>query len=106
MALLAHAVNKVVLLGKVGDRGVEVQFLPTGTACATFTLVVQEPGKEGERYSTYVSCEVYGKNAEAAGELEVGDMVLLDGRLRWRKGDEGKEGRLVVAGFEARKLEV
>lgn len=98
--------NKVLLIGTLGDRGVDVTFTQNSTACATFVLVVQESGKTpGQVFSTYVGCEVWGKGAEAAGELEAGTLVLFDGRLRWRAEEPGsKTGKLVVSGFELKPL--
>ena len=99
-----QGVNKVVLVGKITDRGVELQYLPSGQPLATFSLVLEEAAKTGDVYKTYVPCEVYGAGAEPAGDLDAGALVLFEGRLRWKKGDQGKDGKLVVAGFEVKPL--
>ena len=99
-----HGLNKVLLVGHVSDRGIDLQYLPTSQPLASFTLVLQETSKTGEVYKTFCPCEIYGKGAEAAGEIDAGMLVLVEGKLRWKKGDQGKDGKLVVAGFEVKPL--
>ena len=89
-------VNRVVLLGTIGKYGPEVRYSPTGTACTSFMLVIPEHGQDGKWYSTLVPCEVWGKKAEAASELEAGALVLFEGKLAKRK--RGEQWELVVSG--------
>ena len=70
-------VNRVILLGTIGKYGVEVRYATSGAACASFTLVVSERGGDGKDYSTLIPCECWGKRAEAAGELEAGQLALF-----------------------------
>ena len=51
-------VNRVVLVGTIGKYGVEVRYATSGTAYATFTLVVSEQGQDGKTYTTLIPCEV------------------------------------------------
>ena len=102
--IVMHGLNRVILVGQVSDRGVELQYLPSSQGLATFTLVLSDVGKDGTVYKTYCPCEVYGQGAERAGDLDAGALVLLEGRLRWKKGEQGKDGKLVVAGFDVRPL--
>jgi len=92
------SVNRVVLLGNIGQYGVEVRYGSNGTPCASFTLVVGEQGADGTAFTTLIPCQCWGKKAEAAGEVEAGTLVLFEGKLKKRpKGDNQWE--LVVTGF-------
>ena len=66
----------------------EVRYNASGTPCASFTLIVSEQGQDGKVHAIYVPCECWGKKAEAAGELDAGQLVLFDGKLT-----EAAEGR-------------
>jgi hypothetical protein len=93
------SVNRCVLLGQVGKYGIEVKYSNNGTACASFMLVCAEVGQDGKEHTTLVPCEVWGKKAEAAGELEAGQLVLFEGKLRKRQKGEN-QWELCVSGFE------
>ena len=95
---MVASVNRVVLLGTIGKYGMAVKYANNGTPCTFFTLVVSEQGQDGREHATYVECEVWGKKAEAAGELETGQLVLFEGRLRKRQ--KGEQWEMVVSGFE------
>ena len=101
---MMSGLNRVLLVGQVSDRGIELSYLPTSQPLASFTLVLSDVGKDGNVYKTYCPCEVYGAGAERAGDLDAGMLVLLEGRLRWKRAEHGKEGKLVVAGFEVKPL--
>ena len=92
-------VNRVVLAGVIGQRGAEVVFQSAGNAVASFTLVLQEPGKNAQLFLLYVPVETFGKGAENVGELLPGQAALVDGNLRWRAGADGKNGGLVVTAW-------
>ena len=78
--------NKVFLLGTIGDKGVSVRFLEeSGTRCASFLLKLTESGTDGRTFTSYHLVECFGKALEVAETLEAGDPVLLDGKLRRRK---------------------
>jgi hypothetical protein len=96
---MSASVNRVVLLGTIGKYGVDVRFSNNGTACASFMLVCAEAGQDGKEHTTLVPCEVWGKKAEAAGELEAGQLVLFEGKLRKRQKGEN-QWELCVSGFE------
>lgn len=96
---MVASVNRVMLLGTVSDRGVEVSFVEDrGTAKASFLLILSETGHDGKTYQTYVPCEIWGKKAESAGEVEAGQLVLFEGRLRKRQ--KGDVWELIIGGFE------
>jgi hypothetical protein len=65
-------VNRVVLLGTIGQHGVEVRYANSGAPCASFALIVPEQGQDGKTYPTLIPCAVWGKKGEAAGEIEAG----------------------------------
>lgn len=92
-------VNRVVLLGNISKYGVEVRYAPSGTPCASFTLVLSEQGQDGKEHQTLVDCEIWGKKAEAASECEAGQVVLFEGKLRKRPKGEG-QWELIVSGFD------
>jgi len=92
------SVNRVVLLGTVSKYGVEVRYAPSGTPCASFTLVLTELGTDGKPHQTWIACEVWGKKAEAASDLEAGQLCLFEGKLVKRK--KGEQWEFVVSGFE------
>ena len=98
------SINRVTLVGTVSSYGVTVSFVGQGTAKAALTVVVREVGSDGKEHQTFITCEIWGKKAEAAGELEAGDVVLIEGKLRRTKKDEVWE--TVVSGFECQPLQV
>jgi hypothetical protein len=60
--------------------------------------VVSERGQDGKVHELWVPCEVWGKKAEAASELEAGQLALFEGKLAKRKKDA--QWDWVVAGFD------
>ena len=100
---MSACVNRVVLLGTIGKYGIEVRYAPSGAPFASFTLVASERGQDRKEHATLIPCEVWGKKAEAAGELEAGDLVVFEGKLRkLQKGENQWE--LVVSGYEVTPL--
>jgi hypothetical protein len=91
-------INRVFLCGEIGRSGVTVKFAQSGAACANFTLVLTEQGSDGKEHATFVDCECWGKKAEAASELEPGQLALFEDKLAKRK--RGETWELVVSGFE------
>ena len=66
------------------ERDPSVRYREDGTAHCTCTLRVEEV-REGTCYKTYVLAEAYGKTGEALAELHGGAVVLVQGKLFWRK---------------------
>ena len=59
--------------------------------------------KLSEMAKVELSCQrLWGKRAEQVGELEAGELVLVEGKLRRMKKGEGWE--TVVASFDAQPL--
>jgi single-stranded DNA-binding protein len=90
--------NRVILVGTISRYGVEVRYAQSGTPCASFALQLSEQGQDGKPHVVYVPCEVWGKKAEAAGELDSGQLCVFEGRLARRKKHDQWE--LVVSGFD------
>jgi len=91
-------IARCTIVGCIGKHGVEVRYATSGTPCASFILVVTEMGQDGKTHDLWVPCEVWGRKAEAAGELEAGQLTLFEGRLARRK--KGEQWETVVSGFE------
>jgi single stranded DNA-binding protein len=92
-------VNRTIVVGQVGTYGVEVRYSTNGTPCASFTLAVSELGQDGREHTTLIPCEIWGKKAEVAADIEAGALVCFEGKLRRRqKADQTWE--LCVSGYE------
>jgi single-stranded DNA-binding protein len=91
-------VNRVILVGTITKQGVTVKYAASGTPCASFALQLTETGQDGKQHAIFVDCEVWGRGAEAASELEAGQLALFEGKLARRKKDETWDW--VVSGFE------
>jgi single-stranded DNA-binding protein len=91
-------INRVILAGQVGRDGVEIRYNERGTAHASFMLVLTDVGQDGREHATWIPCEVWGKGAEKAGELDAGQSVCFEGKLRRQK--RGESWETVIAGFE------
>jgi single-strand DNA-binding protein len=93
-------INKVIICGRVTDAGPNLTYGNKGTPQCAFTLMVEEPGRDGAPFKLFVPVEVFGKQAEAVTEqIDAGDVVLVDGKLKWKSwlDKQGqKQGRLGV----------
>jgi len=95
---MSCAVNRVLLVGTISQYGVTVRYAQSGTPCANFTLVLSEAGQDHQVHSTFIDCECWGRKAEAAGELEAGQLALFEGKLAKRR--KGAQWETIVSGFE------
>jgi single-stranded DNA-binding protein len=85
---MAASVNKCILVGTIGTKGFEVRYNTNGTAVAAFFLACAEQWTDGKEHLTLIPCEVLGRRAEVAAEMEPGTAVCVDGKvLRRRVGD-------------------
>jgi hypothetical protein len=91
-------INRVALHGTIGPSGVEVTNDACGVPCASFTLEVQEQGRDGQAHSKLMPCKVWGEKAESAIELEAGQLVRLEGERKKRQ--KGEQWELIVSGRE------
>jgi len=95
---MSASVNRVMLLGRLNKRGVEVRHGNGGTPCASFTIDLTEISNTGQEFTCYINCEAWGKKAEAASEMppeDVGEMreQLVKKLLRLKKRIEGQAAR-------------
>jgi single-stranded DNA-binding protein len=95
-------INRVFLCGHIGRYGVTVKYAPSGTACASFTLVLTEQGADQKVFTTLIPCEVWGRHAEEASELEAGQFALFEGKLAKRK--KGEQWEMVVSGYDLQRV--
>jgi single-stranded DNA-binding protein len=77
------SLNMVCLTGTL-ERQPTVSFEGEGSQVCRFTLRLEEGGRDGTIYKTYIGCEVYGRLADQAGSLQPGDVVAVTGALKWR----------------------
>jgi single-stranded DNA-binding protein len=86
------------------DAGPKIAWNASGSPCCTFTVCLEEVGKDNAVFKLFVPIEIWSKHAEWCAEhLSAGDHVLIDGRLKWRAtlDQQGrKEGRLIVMAWQ------
>ncbi len=87
--------NKVILMGNL-TRDPELRYAASGTAVANFGLAVNRKYKQDDEMkeeTCFVDIAVFGRQAETCSEyLSKGALVLIDGRLNYRKW-ETEEGQ-------------
>jgi single-stranded DNA-binding protein len=92
--------NRVIVLGTVGEHGPKLMYSDRGRPACRLTLLVDETGKDGQTFTLYLPTFVYGDAAERCAEsLDAGDVVAIDGRLSWKselKKDGTKLGLVVT----------
>ena len=99
------SVNRVILSGAVSSYGPKISWTDGGKPQCTFTLVCEEPGRDGRQFKTFIPVCVVGSQAEAVAEqLDADDVVLIDGRLSWKAGQTKDTGKLQVVCFEVEWL--
>ena len=89
------SVNKAILIGNLG-KDPDLQYTPSGTAVAKFTLATNErwTGQDGQKNERTVwhNIVAWGKQAETIKEyLTKGKQVYIEGRIDNRSYDD-KEG--------------
>ncbi len=83
------SVNRVTLIGNLG-RDLEMRYLPSGEAVATFSVATTEQWKDkqgGKQERTdWHRVEFIGRTAEVCGEyLKKGAPVYIEGRIQYDK---------------------
>jgi single-stranded DNA-binding protein len=101
-------VNKVILIGRIGERGVKVTYSEQAIHTCSFVLEVDEVIQSGKVFTTWLPDEIVGKYAEdVAHSLEPGDEVLVDAKLKYRRLIDKKTGenasKWVVSGWTVTK---
>lgn len=89
------SVNKVILVGHVG-KDVEVRYIDSGVAVATFSLATSEnyTAKSGEKITNteWHNIVAWRGLAEMAGKyIQKGKQLYIEGRIRTRSYDD-KDG--------------
>lgn len=94
--------NICVISGRISDYGPKLRLLASGKWELNFTLCCDEPGRDGQVYTTFVPVLVYGAQCEPLAEaLEPHDVVLVTGKLAWTKRTtkDGEKSGLAVTTF-------
>jgi single-stranded DNA-binding protein len=92
------SLNTVCLTGTI-ERDPVTTFEESGTHVTTFTLRVEEQGRDGAVFRTYVVIETYGKTGARAAEFSANDVVAVEGKLKWKSSVDThgeKKGTLAV----------
>jgi single-stranded DNA-binding protein len=92
--------NLCVVPGSL-ERDPALRYREDGTAQCPCTIRVEDVGTNGTVYKTYVVAEAFGKTAEVLAELHSGAVVMVQGKLFWRKhitkSGEEKSGLALLA---------
>jgi single-stranded DNA-binding protein len=89
-------VNNALIVGRVSKTGPKLSYASNGTPTCSLVIEVDEIGKGGEVFTTYLPVEISGKFAEiSAGDLEPGDEVQISGKLKYKSVVDGKTGTKV-----------
>ncbi len=98
------SINRVLLVGRVTEAGPKLTYSSDGSPQCIFTLLLEEPAKDGTMFKLFVPVEVFGKQAEPVAEqINAGDTVLIDGKLKWKSwiDKQGeKQGRLGIMAWQ------
>jgi len=80
--------NKVILMGNL-TRDPEIRVTAGGVNVGSFSLALNNRGKEDKESVSYIDCVAFGKQADFAKEhLSKGKPILIEGRLhqnRWEQ---------------------
>jgi single-strand DNA-binding protein len=104
--------NKVMLIGNL-TRDPEIKYTPKGTAVAQLGLAINRfwsnDAGEKQEETTFVDVELWGRQAEVAGEyLKKGRPVFIEGRLKldtWEDKTSGqKRSKMKVVGEQLQLL--
>jgi single-strand DNA-binding protein len=93
--------NSVVISGRV-TKDVELRYLPSGMAIASFPLAVQEDRKnaEGGYDTNFIDVTAWGKTAEfVANHSGKGLRLIVNGRLKqekWQDKDGANRSKISV----------
>jgi hypothetical protein len=80
---MIDAINLLMVSGTL--ERVHLRFREDGTPICVGTVRIDELSAQGTVFKTYVPFEGYAKVGEILGERQVGDVLLLQGKVFWRK---------------------
>lgn len=93
-----RGINKVIIVGTLG-KDVEVRYLPSGNAVASFSVATTEFWKDkntgqNQEQTEWHQAQAFGKLAEICGEyLRKGSKVYLEGSLKTEKRQDKQTGQ-------------
>lgn len=86
--------NKVMLLGRI-TKDIELRYTQSNKACASFSIAVNRPYKNGEEKQTdFINIVAWGNLAENVNKYtSKGSLVGIEGRLQTRtfEASDGKK---------------
>jgi len=76
-------INQVVLIGRISSE-LNLRYTPNGNAVCNFNLAVNRPiRKDKEKETDFISCEVWGKQAENLVNYQnKGSLIATEGRYQ------------------------
>ena len=96
---MAHTINKVELLGRVGTDS-EMKYTPNGTAVTQLRLATDRYRRDGEDTADWHNIVVWGKSGEAVNQyVQKGQRIYVAGRLvqnSWEAEDGQRRHRTEV----------
>lgn len=95
MAFQRGSVNKVILVGNIGND-IEARFTPSGAAVVNLSIATKEVWKsqdqEEQERTEWHRVVLFGKMAEYADKyVKKGQLVFVEGRLQTRKWTDKSE---------------
>jgi single-stranded DNA-binding protein len=82
--VVMEGVNHLVVSG-VLEHNPTIRYREDGTCMCRGTIRVDELSAQGVTYKTFIPFEAYTKVAETVGGRRGGDVLLLQGKVFWRK---------------------
>jgi single-stranded DNA-binding protein len=93
--------NSCLIIGRVSKTGPKLTYASSGTPTCNLVIEVDEIGRGGEVFTTYLPVEISGKYAESTAEtVEPGDEVQIAGKLKYRSTVDktgAKVSKLIVS---------
>jgi single-strand DNA-binding protein len=81
----------VVMTGNL-TRDPEVRYLDGGKAVTNFTVALNERGKDGKEYTSFIRCSAWGELAIRVGDqARKGSRVVVEGKLSQRTWTDNKD---------------
>lgn len=97
--------DRSILVARV-VRDPELRQTKDGTPVTTLRVVVNRPGRDGEKNSTFMNVVVWGKQAETACQhIKKGRMIAIEGHHRVRRVEVPPE-KVPEEGFAYEVLEL
>jgi single-stranded DNA-binding protein len=83
-------VNVSTIVGRV-NKPPQLRYAENGTPCCSLVVEVEEHGKDGATFLTWLPVEISGRYAEQTSvEVEAGDEVLISGKLKYKSPIDSK----------------